>query len=332
MEKRTLGQSGLEVSVFGLGCWPLGGGPGWGEQDERDSIATIRAALDRGVSFFDTAEGYNDGRSEEMLGKGLVGRRQEAIVATKISPHNAEPSTLRQHCEASLRRLRTDYIDLYQVHWPIADHLVEDAFATLGDLKAEGKIRAIGVSNHGLQQLRCALATDTPIAANQLCYNLLSRAIETAILPLCRGQGIGVISYMAMMQGLLVGKYATVDDVPPFRRRTRHFGSRRPGTRHGEKGAEEETFEALARIQRIAKDLNRPMAHVAIAWVAARPGVSCVLVGSRTVTQLEQNVAAASLKLAPKVIAELDEATEALRLALGPNADYWVGEENSRMR
>jgi len=330
VEKRSLGSSDLKVSVLGLGCWPLGGGPGWGDVDERQSIATIHMALDRGINLFDTAEAYSRGHSEELVGKALRGRRHKALIATKVSPANAEPATLRAHCEASLRRLQTDYIDLYQVHWPLEDDAVEDAFATLRDLRDEGKVRFIGVSNHGVHQLTRAIATGTPIVSNQLCYSLLSRAIETGIVPLCRGHDMGIIAYMGLMQGLLAGIYATPDDVPAFRARTRHFSGARPMARHGEEGAEAETFEALGRIRGIAAELGLPMAQVALAWVAARPGVSCVLVGGRKPTQLERNLAAASVTLSTEVIAALDEATEALRKKLGPNADYWGDAAKSR--
>ncbi len=331
MEKRTLGDSDLEVSVFGLGCWPLGGGSGWGEHDTRESIATVHAALDHGMTLFDTAEAYNAGRSEEILGKALEDRRDEAFIATKISPSNAEPETLRAHCEASLKRLRTDYIDLYQVHWPITDCSVEDAFATLQHLQEEGKVRAIGVSNHGVRQLGEVFDTGVHIVSNQLSYSLLSRAIETEILPLCRKEGVGIIAYMALMQGLLAGVWESPDKVPPFRARTRHFGGDRPQARHGEEGAEEEMFAALERIAEIADDLGLAMAHVSLAWVAAKPGVSCVLIGGRKVHQLERNLAAAEVELSSDVIVALDEATEELRLKLGPNADYFQGGGRGRI-
>jgi myo-inositol catabolism protein IolS len=330
MERRALGP--LEISVMGLGCWPLGGGPGWGDQDEREAIATIHAALDHGINLLDTAEMYNDGRSEEVVGLALQGRRERAIVATKVMPQYTAPATLRAHCEASLRRLRTDYIDLYQVHWPIGDGSVEEAFATLQELQRQGKVRAIGVSNHGVRQLGQVLATGAPIVSNQLCYSLIARAIEFEILPFCRSRGIAVMAYMPLMQGLLTGKYATADDVPPFRARTRHFSRTRPETRHGEEGAEEETFAALGRIRGIAQELGVPMAHLALAWVAAQPGIATVLVGSRTPAQLQENLAAFSLQLAPEILARLAEATEALRRKLGPNADYWQGAEDSRIR
>ena len=331
MEMRKLGDSGLEVSVFGLGCWPMGGGDGWGDQDEKLSIAAVHAALDSGLNFFDSAEGYNAGVSEEVLGRALLGRREQAIIATKLSPSNAEPDTLRAHCEASLERLQTDYIDLYQVHWPIESPLVSDAFGTLADLKAEGKIRSIGVSNHGIKQLGDALATGVPIVSHQICYSLLSRAIETEILPLSRQDGMGVITYMPLNQGLLVGHWATPDDVPAFRARTRHFSGDRPGSRHGEAGAEVEMFAALGRIRQISADVGAPMAYVALAWVATRPGVTCVLIGGRKPDQIVRNLEAATLDLPASVISQLDEATEALRLKLGPSPDYFQGSANTRM-
>jgi len=332
VEKRELGHSGLEVSVLGLGCWPLGGGPGWGDQDESVSIATIHAALDHGINFLDTAEGYNSGRSEEVVGKAMVDRRDKALITTKVSPSNAEPATLRAHCEASLKRLQTDYIDLYQVHWPITDYSIEDAFATLRDLQDEGKIRAIGVSNHGVEQLGEVLATGTSIASNQMCYSLLTRAIENGVMPLCQESNISIIAYMALMQGLLAGIYKSPDEVPPFRTRTRHFSGKRPGSRHGEEGAEVETFVALAGIRRIAKDLGLPMAQVALAWVASRPGVGCVLVGSRKPEQLARNIAAASIELPPEALKELDAVTNTLRIKLGTNPDVFQGAGDGRTR
>jgi myo-inositol catabolism protein IolS len=245
LEKRKLGRSDIEVSVLSLGCWPLAGGSGWGDQSERSAIATIHAALEHGISFFDTAEGYENGVSEEIVGKALADRRDRAIIGTKVSPDHTEPSVLCEYVEAALRRLRTDYVDVYHVHWPIRTHSVADTFAVLQQLKDEGKIRAIGVSNFGPLDLADALTTGVQIDANQLHYSLLSRAIEYEILPLCREKRVGVTTYMPLMQGLLTGKYETVDDVPPFRTRTRHFSGDRPQSRHGGPGAEKELFDAV---------------------------------------------------------------------------------------
>ncbi|MBN1402611.1 MAG: aldo/keto reductase [Anaerolineae bacterium] len=336
MEKRTIGGSDLNTTVYALGCMPLGAGGGWGPVDEQAGIDTIHAALDLGINILDAAESYNEGRAEEIVGKALAGRRDRVILATKVSPGNVEPATLRAHCEASLRRLQTDYIDLYQIHWPIRDHSVPDALATLVDLKAEGKIRAMGVSNHGVEDMTEVLATGAPIVSNQLHYNLVSRAIEAEIVPLCEEHDIDVMAYMPMLQGLLVGIYDSPDQVPPFRARTRHFKAERsPASRHGEPGAEEELFAALKRVDEIAQDLGVPMVGLALAWVAAKPFICNVLVGGRKVDQFSENIRAALAageKMTPDVVAALDQATEALRVKLGNNPDYWLSGVEARSR
>ena len=332
METRQLGKSDVHVSALGLGCWPLGGGPGWGDQDLADSIGAVHAALDMGITLFDSAEAYNDGHSEEVLGLALHGRRSEAIIATKVSPDNTAPATLRAHCEASLRRLGTDYIDLYQVHWPITGHSLADAMATLQDLKHEGKIRAIGVSNFGTFDLPETLATGAPIACNQLNYSLVFRAIELAILPMCQANSISVLAYMPLMQGLLVGQWTHADQVPEFRGRTRHFSSQRPGVRHGEPGVEHFTFAAVERIRVIAAQAGMTMPDLALAWVMARPGVGSVLMGGRKASQIERNAQAARRPLSADLVAALDAATDDLRKALGPNADAFQGAQGTRIR
>ncbi len=332
MDKRELGTSGIPVSVVGLGCWPLGGGPGWGDIAEKQAIATIQAALDHGITFFDTAEGYNAGNSERVLGRALRGKRDRAVIATKISPSNTAPDTLRAHCEASLQRLQTDWIDLYQIHWPMPNERVPEALATLEELQAEGKIRAIGISNHGVSQMHTVLQENVTIVANQLAYNLLCRAIEFEILPLCQQHDISTIPYMPLMQGLLAGRYESPDDVPPFRARSRHFSSDRPQARHGEPGAEKETFQAIAAIRETAQDLGVPMAQLSIAWLLERPGVATVIAGARETWQVEANVAAASLELEPDTVEALDRATAALKRAMGANADIWQGDERRRTR
>ena len=325
-----LGRSPLEVSVLGLGCWPLGGGEGWGGTDEAQAIATIHEALGQGVNFFDTAESYNDGRSEEIVGKALVDRRDRALIATKISPTNTEPDTLRRHLEASLVRLQTGYVDFYQVHWPIREHSVQAAFEALDELRREGKVRFIGVSNHGVENLEEVLETGVPIVSNQLHYSLASRAIEFEIQPECHQHGIGIIAYMALLQGVLAGIYDSPDEVPDFRRRTRHFEDRGQA-RHGQSGAEDLLFTVLTQIRAVSEQVGAPMAQLALAWVMAKSDVDCVLVGGRKPEQLQRNVRAARLELSDDTVARLDEITEPLRQRLGANADYWQTKEDSRM-
>jgi aryl-alcohol dehydrogenase-like predicted oxidoreductase len=332
LEARLLGRSNISVSALALGCWALAGGDGWGDQDEQSAIATIHAALDHGINFFDTAEGYGAGRSEEIVGKALADRRDRAVIGSKISPSHTEPSVLRDYCEASLRRLQTDYIDVYMIHWPPRTHALADSLAVLDELKVEGKVRAIGVSNFGVQDLSEAVATGVQLDANQLCYSLLSRAIEFEILPLCQEHRVSATAYMPLMQGLLTGKYRSVDDVPAFRTRTRHFSSERPGSRHSDPGAEDELFAAIDGVRAIADELHEPMANVALAWSMARPGVGSVLAGGRTPDQVARNVQAASLSLSAETISRLDKATDALKDKLGPNADYWQSADDSRIR
>ncbi len=333
MERRICKNTDLSLPVLGIGCWAYGGNESdyWGAQDQRDAEAVVHAALEAGANYFDTAEGYNDGRSEEALGRALGKRRHEAIIGTKVSPSNARPDLLRESCEASLRRLGTNYIDLYMPHWPVTDYPVGPAFATLAALQKEGKIRHIGLSNFGVRQLSEAAATGVPIATDQLCYNLLARAIEFEILPECRRRGIGVVGYMPLQQGLLAGKYASLDELPPVRTRTRHFRGDRPLSRHGGTGAEAEVADVLAGLRLLSQESGIPAARLALAWAIHQPGITCALAGIRTRAQLEEGLAGAAVKLSPDLLARLDRLTEPLKRKLGPNADYFQGQADSRI-
>lgn len=331
MDRRTCGNSGFTLPVLGVGCWSFGGGDYWGAQAQQTVNAVVQRALDCGANYFDTAEAYNDGRSEQALGLALKGRRHEAIIGTKVPPEYTSPAVLRQHCEASLRRLQTDTIDIYMVHWPIADRSIPDAFATLQTLQAEGKIRSIGVSNFGVRQLSEALATGVRIDVNQVCYNLLSRGIEIELLPACSHLGIGILAYMPLLQGLLTGKYTSADEMPPARTRTRHFSGDRKGSRHGEAGAERETFTALADIREIARQLQVPMTQVALAWILSRPAITCIVAGARSAAQLDENLAGVALQLSPEAIARLDALTEPLLHQLGASPDYFQARDHGRI-
>ena len=347
MQLRPCGNSDLRLSVLGLGCWEFGGGPYWGDHSQADADAIVRRAVDLGVTYFDTAEAYNDGRSESSLGEALQGvPRDKVVIGTKVAPSNCEPQTLVAHCEASLQRLRTDTIDLYMVHWPITPHSiahftkdpilpsVPDAFAALMKLQQQGKVRHIGISNFGVSKMDEALATGVRLAVNQLPYNLLARGIEREALPYCRRRGIGVVGYMALMQGLLADIYRTLDDVPLWQRRTRHFACSRADElcRHGEPGAEAETNQALAAVRAIAAACGMTMPEVAIKWAMGGDGVTCVLAGSRNVAELEANCRAAESPLDAAIVAELTAATDPLLDTLGPSFDYYENPRNDRTR
>jgi aryl-alcohol dehydrogenase-like predicted oxidoreductase len=330
MQYRNLANTEFKVSAIAFGCWAIVGGFNWGYQEEQDSVDALRAAFDEGISFFDSAEGYGSGRSERLLGQVLGDVRDKIIIATKVSPSHFEPAELRAACEHSLRNLNTDWIDLYQLHWPNHDVPIEQTLGLLEDLKGEGKIRAYGVSNFGPRDLDECLVTDHAISSNQLAYNLLFRATECEILPLCAREGISVLCYSPLMQGLLTGKFATPDDVPDDRARTRHYSSTRPQAVHKEAGAQHETFEAIAAIRRIAKELAEPMANVSVAWLLAQEGVTSAIVGGRNAGQVRSNVRAADLHLPEDVIAELSRVTAPLKQKLGPNADLWKDESRIR--
>jgi myo-inositol catabolism protein IolS len=334
MEWRVCGRSDLKLPVLGVGVWSFGGGPEdyWGPQRERDAEAVVGRAIELNCAYFDTAEVYNDGGSESALGKLLRGRRDKAVIGTKVSPDNVASATLREHCEGSLARLQTDYVDLYMVHWPIPSPGVADAFATLAKLREEGKIRHIGISNFGVLQMTEALATGARIAVNQLGYSLLTRAIELEIAPFCQDKGIGVMAYMPLMQGILTGKYRSPDDVPPERARSRHFSGARGGSRHGEPGVEKEMFAALDELRAMSDETDIPMADLALAWCASKPAVSCVLAGARNGQQLEENARGVSTKLSDGMVRRLNTASDAVMQGMGPNPDMWQGGERRRIR
>jgi len=330
MQYRKLGNSDIEVSTVAFGCWAIVGGFNWGEQDEADSIAALRAAYDAGVTFFDSAELYGDGTSEQLIGKALGGVRGEIVIASKAAPDHFPPDELRAACERSLRHLGTDYLDLYQLHWPNRDIPVAETLGVMQQLKDEGKIRAIGVSNFGPQDLAECLAVGVPVASNQLAYSLLFRAIEFEILPLCVARNVSVLCYSPMLQGLLTGKFDSADDVPVDRARTRHFSCERRDARHSEPGAEAATFAAVAEVRAIAEEIGEPMANVALAWLLAQEGIGSVLAGGRNPEQARRNAPAADLELSDDVVARLAAATGPLKHRLGPNADMW--QTDSRIR
>ncbi len=328
MKFRKLGRTDIDVSVIGLGGWALIGGRTWGDQDRDDSRSAIRAALDAGVTFFDTAEGYGRGESESLLADVIGPGRDEVVIASKVSRRNLEPETLRERCEESLRALRTDYIDLYQVHWPSPDVPLEDSMRAMEDLKRQGKVRVLGVSNFGATYLRDLLAIGR-VESNQVCYNLLFRAVEDEVRPLCVEQGISILPYSPIAQGLLTGKWASADEVPEGRARTRLFSGDRPEARHGEAGCEQETFASIERIREIADGLGRPMGQVALAWLLAQEGVPSVIVGARNADQAAENAGAADLDLSGDVLAALAEATEPVKRRLGSSIDFWQSDSRA---
>jgi myo-inositol catabolism protein IolS len=329
MKYCTLGKTDISVSALAMGCWGLAGDATWGPQDQAQSTATIRAALDAGVNFFDTAEGYGGGDSEMVLGQALAGRRHEAVIATKVSRASLSGSGVIQACERSLWRLQTDYIDLYQIHWPSRTVPLDESLEALERLREQGKIRAAGVCNFGVQDLS-ELLKITGVETNQLPYSLLWRAIEDEIKPKCVEAGLGILCYSSLAQGLLTGKFASPDEVPEGRTRTRFFSAKRPHARHGEAGCEAETFAAIERIRHICSALGQPMTLVALAWLLHQEGVSSVIAGARSPAQIQETVQSTDLELPAELVDELRQATDDLKQKLGPNPDMWQAESRFR--
>ncbi|HEX7003684.1 MAG TPA: aldo/keto reductase [Trueperaceae bacterium] len=329
LQYRKLGTTDIDVSTICLGCYVFEGGMTWGDQREDDSIATIEAALDAGINFFDTAEAYGDGFSEELLGRVLAGRRDETVIATKVSPDHLGSKQVREACERSLRRLRTDYIDLYQVHWPNWQVPMEETIGALEELKREGKVRAVGVSNFGVRDLTDFLEHVHP-ETNQLPYNLLWRAVEFELIPMCAEENVGVLTYSSLMQGLLTGKFPTADDVPEGRARTKLYSKDRPLSKHGQPGLESETFETISRLKELAEEAGYPLAQLAVAWLLRQPAVTSVLVGARTPEQVRQNAPAADVDAPAELFEQMTAITDELKQQVGSDPDMWLAESRFR--
>ena len=331
MRYTTIPGTELRVSVIAMGSWALAGDMAWGDQSESDSVAAARAAVAAGINFFDTAPGYGDGLSERRLGQGLEGLRDQVVIATKVGPESMRASAVVASVERSLNNLRTDYIDLLQIHWPSREVPLAETWAALDALKQQGKVRSIGVSNFGPLDLDDVLAIGHPVT-NQLPYSLLSRAIEYEIAPACAHAGVGLLCYSPLLWGLLAGKYASADEVPDGRARSRHFSPARKLIRHQEPGCEKETFLAIAEVRAEAARLGVAMSDLAVAWLLHQPHVTSVLTGIRRPEQAAANARAAALTLGPDTLALLGRATEPVKRALGANPDLWQSRESSRYR
>lgn len=350
MPYRRCGTHSLSLSALGVGCWAFGGGQYWGHQDQKDVDDVVQVAVEHGVNYFDTAEAYNEGRSETALGQAIRALpRDQLIIGTKVSPSNCYRDTLIEHCEQSLKRLGVDYIDLYMVHWPIhpkslehftsdravidAPPTTEEAVSALSTLQSQGKIRSVGLSNFAPERLNSMLDAGLDVVVNELPYSLLTRAIELDILPYCQQMGIGIIGYMTLLQGLLTDTYRDLRDVPPWQRRTRHFHhSACELCRHGEEGAEEETDEALNCIRLVMQDVGATMPNLAIRWALANKAITCALVGARDRRQMLDNIGAAQQPLDTETVLKLNAATEPLKRKLGVGFDYYENSECDRTR
>lgn len=310
MEYRYLGKSGLRVSVIGLGTNALGS-----RADDETSVRIVHDALDAGVNFIDTADIYSKTRSEEVIGKALVGKRHEAVLATKaghvFSEFPNDRGSSRRHLmnqvDASLKRLQTDYIDLFQIHTFDRHTPLEETLHTLDDLVRSGKVRYIGASNYFAWELMKALSiSDSRHIARfisiQPSYSLVDRLVERELVPLCQDQGVGLIPYFPLASGILSGKYS---------RGAKPEGSRGDTIASFNQYLTDAPRMAVGEaVVEMAKELGITPSALSLAWLMHQPTVTTIIVGAREPNQLRENTKAAIVKLEPSILARLDVLTE----------------------
>ena len=318
---QTFGNTGLKTSPIVYGC--MGGAGAFGAQEETDSIEALRAAFDVGINFFDTAEAYGAGYSEQLLNRALVAQRSEIVISSKVAEQNAAPDDVITACERSLKNLGTDHIDIYMLHWPNRDVPLAETLGALKSLKDAGKIGHYGVSNFGSADLDEALALGE-ISVNQLPYHLFYRAIEFEVQPKCETAGVPIMCYSSLMQGLLAGKYRSLQDFPVNRARTRMFDHRKwAEVVHKEEGAEAAGQELLDALWTLTEETGLSMEELAIGWLKSRPAVGGVIVGTRNGEQSRGLKKLLDVELEASVLQALDGASEPLKQALGADIDMW---------
>ncbi|MCA9484840.1 MAG: aldo/keto reductase [Nitrospina sp.] len=308
MEYRRLGSSDLNVSVIGYGAWGIGGAPFWSNEGDDPSLKSIKKAYDLGINFFDTAPVYGFGHSERLIGKALKAVRDKVVLATKCGlvwekeqlgaiKKVATRESILKEVEQSLERLDTDYIDLYQVHWPDADTPQEETMQALLDLQQQGKIRHIGVSNYDVKQMQECLKTG-PIVSLQPEYSLLQRKIERETVPFCLVNDIGIIAYSPLASGVLTGKYNAETRFSDWR------GKGILGEFTGE--AFVRNIGKVERMKTLAETLGKTCGQVAINWVLRQPGLASALVGVKNPGQMEDNIQAVGWAPPEETARELD--------------------------
>jgi aryl-alcohol dehydrogenase-like predicted oxidoreductase len=309
MQTHEFGNTDMETTPIGFGSWAIGGPgwvAGWGPQDDEESVGAIKRALELGVNWIDTAAVYGLGHSEEVVARALKGVSERPYVFTKCSMiwddngevgHSLKSGSVKRECEDSLKRLQTDVIDLYQIHWPNPDEEIEEGWSAMAELKAEGKVRYIGVSNFDVDQMKRAQEI-APIDSLQPPYSMISREVEDEILPYCREQNIAVIVYAPMKSGLLTGKMTRerAENLPEDDWRSRSPEFQEPRLSRN--------LELVELVKDIGSRHDRSPGEVAIAWTLRLPAVTGAIVGGRRPEQVDGIVGAADLQLTGD---ELDE-------------------------
>ena len=312
MKTRHFGNTDMQITPIGFGSWAVGGGGyqfGWGPQDDEQSIAAIHHALDLGINWIDTAAVYGLGHAEEVVARALKDRSDRPYVFTKCGrvwndrgeiSGSLKAQSIKRECESSLRRLQTDLIDLYQVHWPDPEQDIEEGWSTMAELKREGKVRYIGVSNFNARQMRSAMEI-APISSLQPPFSLVKPDIQNEILAFCQEHNIGVIVYSPMASGLLTGSMTRkrIANLPDddWRKRDPQFQEPRLSR----------NLELVEALNEIAFVHNVTPGVVAIAWALQHPGVTAAIVGARRPEQVDGIIPAAEFRLTDSEAAQLEE-------------------------
>jgi len=310
LETKKLGDSDLDLTRIGFGAWAIGGGDwqfAWGPQDDKESIEAIHRALDLGINWIDTAAVYGLGHSEEIVGKALKSASAKPYVFTKCEMVWDETRTIsrsmkqiRREVEDSLKRLQCETIDLYQIHWPVPDEEIEEGWATMADLKREGKVRWIGVSNFSVAQMERAIKI-APITSLQPPYSMINRSVEPEILPFCEKHGIGVINYSPMQSGLLTGamtkERVAAFPTDDFRRNAKSF----------QEPQLSRNLELAALLGTIGERHGVSAGVVAIAWTLVNPAVTAAIVGGRSAKQVDGVIKAAEFRLTEAEVTEINK-------------------------
>lgn len=311
-ELKKLGNSDLEITSLGVGAWAMGGGGwefAWGEQNDQDSVGAIKAALDAGINWIDTAAVYGLGHSEEVVGKALQGVAKRPYIFTKCERRwddkgkifpSLKKESVRKECEDSLRRLKVDVIDLYQVHWPQPDEEIEEGWTEMARLQQEGKVRWIGVSNFNVEQMKRAQKI-APITSLQPPYSLLARDVETEILPFCQQNNIGVIVYSPMRAGLLTGKMTKerAQGLPEDDWRRRNPDFQEPKLSRN--------LQLVEILRAVGEKHRRTPGETALAWTLNNPAVTAAIVGLRRADQVNGTIGALHFRLTKEEVEDIEQ-------------------------
>lgn len=329
MEYRPFGQTGIQISAIGVGCWEIGGG--YGSIEETEFIKAVNRALDIGINCFDTAQAYGFGASEKSLAKALGSRRKEAVITTKFgvgykeAPNFRDSSRKRvmESIDSSLAALNTDYVDVYMVHWPDVNIPFEETMRALDDLVQQGKVRAVGISNFRLSQIETSMKTRRVDVA-QYCWNMFDQRMQKDIFPYCREHGIGVMAYGSLAYGLLTGVFTedTNFESDDWRARRGRMGGINLFQHLFGPDYFPKNIRVVEELKSMAQRYGKSLPQFALRWTLSNPVVSTALVGCRNAAEIEENVGALDWAIADADLKEIDAIFA--KHGVDPRPDVWL--------